>query len=133
MSRCALATGAVTSLVLFGVFPAASPAHADATATGALTAEYFLDTSREASALDLLVDRAVHVLAVVGLARRHEGRRHADAARRREALAVQPHGGLHARWRRLREQRREHVAQEVIGLGQVGPFARGCGGGCGGG
>ena len=61
MSRCALATGAVTSLVLFGVFPAASPAHADATATGALTAEYFLDTSREASALDARLELDVSV------------------------------------------------------------------------
>ena len=52
MSRRAPATTVVASLVLFGVFAAASPAHADATVTGALTAEYFLNTSREASALD---------------------------------------------------------------------------------
>lgn len=61
MSRRALLTGAAISLTLVGSLGAAGRAAADATALGALTTEYLLNTSREASALDARLELDVLV------------------------------------------------------------------------
>lgn len=61
MSRRALASGAVGLLVLLGPVGSPGPARAEATASGALTTEYLLNTKREASALDARVELDVGV------------------------------------------------------------------------
>jgi len=71
VSRCALSARATISLVLVGILVSGGAAAADATASGALNAEYLLNTSREASALDARLDLDVLIGPVtVGVAYR---------------------------------------------------------------